>query len=667
VVTRRVKTGGAYVGAGGLGAPSPPQWQNTYEDQEFTGAYVADPGGGPDQWQYSGGSGVAYYVDPSFGAGGDGSYASPWDDFTEINALTGDLGGRSIRLKSGETIYDELDLTGASNFTIETYGGSPLAIIDGSVLTNWTWTNEAGTNLWYTSTPGAAKAVWLGDSNFEAAGSHAAFVQEVLDRCEMTWWYGTHSTYGHGAVLWVHAPQGVSMTDEEAADNVRTTGADTAIHLTGCSAVTLSGVQAQRGRIAVVKGYDHGAGFTITGCVLRQCGYATAAGQDLLDVRGVSKAVKATNIFITNNQFLDNMCGLGANHGIEVSYTDGMVVLGNTFRRMRGNGMELWLTTHTTTVEKNLFEDIGQTSVLLADGVGDVLLAGDGGVYHSGVVVKNNLSVAFGNLTNSASNAGSRLVWSKAGSDVKVYNNTSVTSAQYNISVSDPALTPVGLTNTLTAKNNVFLKTNGTGFNTNISASGSGWSVVNTISGSKQILCDGNHYLSLAYTEPNQPIAVVNGTTYSGLTAWKATNGDPNGYAYNLSLASAFGTPSGTTTTTTNNRVANDTTVGVASVSGFSVGDWVTIGTDTARVFVNRITQINALTLTLEIPFASFNTSTYPKTVTRLTSLVGDLSPTTTPPLNSGIGSATDANVPTVDFYGNARSTTAPDIGAVEV
>jgi hypothetical protein len=59
VVTRRVKTGGAYVGAGGLGAPSPPQWQNTYEDQEFTGAYVADPGGGPDQWQYSG-SGIAY-------------------------------------------------------------------------------------------------------------------------------------------------------------------------------------------------------------------------------------------------------------------------------------------------------------------------------------------------------------------------------------------------------------------------------------------------------------------------------------------------------------------------------------------------------------------------------------------------------------------------------
>ena len=55
MVTRRVKTGGAYVGAGGLGAPSPPQWQNTYEDQEFTGAYVADPGGGPDQWQYSGG------------------------------------------------------------------------------------------------------------------------------------------------------------------------------------------------------------------------------------------------------------------------------------------------------------------------------------------------------------------------------------------------------------------------------------------------------------------------------------------------------------------------------------------------------------------------------------------------------------------------------------
>ena len=40
---------------------------------------------------------VAYYIDPSFGPGGDGSYSSPWDDFTEVNALSGDLGGRIIR------------------------------------------------------------------------------------------------------------------------------------------------------------------------------------------------------------------------------------------------------------------------------------------------------------------------------------------------------------------------------------------------------------------------------------------------------------------------------------------------------------------------------------------------------------------------------------------
>ena len=614
-----------------------------------------------------GGSALAYYIDPSYAGGSsDGSYSAPWTDFTQVNALTGDLGGRIIRLKSGETIYDELALTGASNFTIETYGGSPLAIIDGSVLTNWTWTNEAGTNLWYTSTPGAAKAVWLGDSNFVAAGTHDTLVQEVLDRCEMTWWYGTHSTYGHGAVLWVHAPQGVSMTDEETADNVWTPGSDTAIAMTGCSAATVRGVQAQRGRIAVLRIYDHGAGFTITDCLLRQCGYANA-GQDLLDIRGVSKAAKATNLSITNNQFLDNMCGLGACHGIEASYTDTTTIRNNTFRRMRGNGMELWLTTHTTTVEKNLFEDIGQTIVLLSDALGDVRLAGDGGSYHSGVVIRNNIAVSFGNLTNSANSAGSRLVNSKAGSDVKVYNNTSITNAQYNITASIPALTPVGLTNTLTAKNNIFLKTNGTGFGTNVATTTSGWSIVSTISGTKQLLLDGNHYLSLSNAEVNQPIAVINGTTYAGLTAWKAAGGDPNGYAYNLSLTSAFGTPSATTTTTTNSRVAADTTVNVASVSGLSVGDWITIGTDTARVFVNRIAQINALTLTLEMPFASFNTSTFPKTVTRLLSIVGDVSPTSTPPLDGGIGSGVDSDVPLDDFNGNPRSTSTPDIGAVEV
>jgi hypothetical protein len=60
MTTRRVKTGGAYISSGGLGAPSPPQWQNTYEDRTFVGSYVADPGGGPAQYQYSStGAGVS--------------------------------------------------------------------------------------------------------------------------------------------------------------------------------------------------------------------------------------------------------------------------------------------------------------------------------------------------------------------------------------------------------------------------------------------------------------------------------------------------------------------------------------------------------------------------------------------------------------------------------
>lgn len=50
MVTRRVKTGGRYVTDPGGG---PAQWQNTYEDREYTGSYVTDPGGGPAQWQYT--------------------------------------------------------------------------------------------------------------------------------------------------------------------------------------------------------------------------------------------------------------------------------------------------------------------------------------------------------------------------------------------------------------------------------------------------------------------------------------------------------------------------------------------------------------------------------------------------------------------------------------
>lgn len=58
--TRRVRVGAGYVADPGGG---PDQWQVTYEDQEFTGAYVADPGGGPAQWQYAGGQNPADWPD----------------------------------------------------------------------------------------------------------------------------------------------------------------------------------------------------------------------------------------------------------------------------------------------------------------------------------------------------------------------------------------------------------------------------------------------------------------------------------------------------------------------------------------------------------------------------------------------------------------------------
>ena len=53
MATRRVRTGAGYVPVTG----GPAQWQVTYEDQVFTGAYVAVPSQAA-QWQYPD-SGVA--------------------------------------------------------------------------------------------------------------------------------------------------------------------------------------------------------------------------------------------------------------------------------------------------------------------------------------------------------------------------------------------------------------------------------------------------------------------------------------------------------------------------------------------------------------------------------------------------------------------------------
>jgi hypothetical protein len=622
---------------------------------------VADPGGGPDQWQYSGGGGLAYYIDPSFGAGGDGSYASPWDDFTEVNALTGDLGGRIIRLKSGQTIYDAMRIANASNWSIETYGGSTKAIIDGSVLSGWTWTNVTG-DIWSTPGAGVEQAVWVGDLAFERANNGQTNpVQSVMDRCEATFWWGTHSVHGGGNLLWVHAPAGMDMNAEEAANRVRTTSIEYCLRGDGCSGVTLRDIQVQRSHSGNVLFYSHGAGFTADGLLSRQVGKG-ATGQNCMKVAGVSAGVPATEVYIRNSEFSDNYGG-GNNNGLEVEFIDGMTVEDCLFQRILGNGIEYWQTMKNTRVTRNRFFDMGNSAYWAAN-----TSSSD----HRNNQIDNNIAVILGTYTSDhASNGGGRMFARiQASSNTSLYHNTVITNAA-NVIRLEKGTNP-SCTNTVTIKNNVFIDTAGSasGAGYRIQTLDSGWVFVPSLTGaSNEIVSDYNQFYTYHHATPSGAnMGYINAVGTVGLAAWQAQSGSPdaNSSEANPLLTSMLGT-TGVTTTLSATSTSDTYTFNVADASGFSVGDRIMIPmTLTPRIFVARIASISGNTITTTVQL-NYNSCTSGAVVTQLIDFDVDMTPAATPPLDSGVGSATDSNIPTTDFNGNPRSTSTPDIGAVEV
>lgn len=614
-----------------------------------------------------GGSALAYYIDPSFGSGGDGSYASPWDDFTEINALTGDLGGRILRLKSGQTIYNSLLLNAASNFSIETYGGSPQAIIDGSALASgWTWTNASG-DLWSTASAGSEKALFLGTAAFERANNGQTVpVQAVMDRCEMTFWYGTHSVHGGGNLLWVHAPAGVNMNTETAAGNVRVQSRDFPLRGVGCSNVTVSNIHVQRGIGAVLAFNSHGAGLTLDSVIVKQCGYTTAGvGQDLVDISGVSAGAPATGMLIKSCQFLENFSGQN-NNATEFSWINGLTIQDCTYRRILGNAVEYWQTVKNARVTRCRFEDIDSSILWLADNTPNQ--------EHENNQIDNCIINSTGNMLDDASTdqQGARLLRHQAGTNTRVINNTFVGNTMQAVTLDSG--TSANCLNTVTMLNNIFISTQayaGRARFQTLNSPTPSWTFVTAFTGAKnEILSNNNRLFSMRSATQSSTnvgyLAAVGGYTV-GLAAWQAQTGNPdaNSSEGDPLLANMFGTVVGTTTLTAG--VTSGTwDISVASAAGMTVGGYLTIPlTTTPRIHNTRIAKIVGTTITMEskAPSGMSNGAT----VSYRASLTIDATPSASGVLNSGIGSATNANVPTVDFFGNARSTTTPDIGAVEV
>ena len=635
---------------------------------------------------------VAYYIDPSFGPGGDGSYSSPWDDFTEVNALSGDLGGRIIRLKSGQTIYDQLYLGNCSNFTVETYGGSPLATIDGSVLTAYTWTQvSTAPNIWRTNvgTPASAVGVFVGDM-----ATIYCPEQLQMEQLDMGWWFGanTHNGSGSypasGSALYVHLPIGEDMSALSAANLVRRAdsgGPAVAARLIGCNGFTLRD-------FAVRRGYNHCVSLesssgawgdaTLERLEIYQNGYSTVGGQNCLNIYGANTSNRASNIIVQDCYLHDNHTGSNSN-GIELGFISGLVFRRNTVNRVFGNAIELWRGTNDSEFSRNKLIDYGGSAWRL--------FWGSGSQYdnHSRNLFANNIVRSLGNWRNigmqSPYPTGSFYntpngVWIAGGTDNKVINNTFVLNEGYGVQVSYNAAEGAG-TGTARVLNNIFHSLELATWSRGVIFLGSptsGWTVQGTApAAAQQVQLDYNRYYHRIAAMVRGALNAALASTSANFAAWQANGCDAHGSYGDATLTAPFGTGStsaGTTSGTmygsTNGSfvAANAGLLTTAADHGLAGGDFVSVPIAAGGNLYSRVGEIvDADTFRLEYHLYGSSTIASGATVTKYPN---DETPNMTPGaagvLNSGLGSGADSNIPTVDYNGNARSSSTPDIGAIE-
>ena len=78
--------------------------------------------------------GAVYYVDSSYGTGGNGSESTPWDQLADLPSLSA---GDTVRLKRGSVFREGLAIT-ADNVTVEAYGTGDDPVLKGSdLVTTW--------------------------------------------------------------------------------------------------------------------------------------------------------------------------------------------------------------------------------------------------------------------------------------------------------------------------------------------------------------------------------------------------------------------------------------------------------------------------------------------------------------------------------------------------
>ena len=434
---------------------------------------------------------MSIFINLNNSANGTGSFENPYNTTTEVNALTGNLGGLTIMFKTGTRRRAIVTMASANNFVLGYYGTGERPIFDASAIVPGPWTLDQGTTY---------KATY-------ATGDDMFFVNDIdsPDNGDLQLKRGADLTEVRATTncaLYSGGQVYVNLGGPNPTNYVITaTNSQHGIKLSTPSNVKVSGLR-------VVKAAYNGLWLPTAGnnialldnhITYTGCWRANGQGNDGILADGVAAQ--------TGWEILRNISNRNQNNSIELRQCTGMVLSANQ-GDMNGNGIELWKAVVAPIITRNKMINATAT-VLSGRGVG-LWAAGSGNAgagNNSDGTIEGNV---FANNLNGQIEINSGAGW-------KVNQNTlvSMDSMTYNFGYA----TAKFFSDALIAADNVAVD-----FNNNIAminAASRGYVIKNGATANNAITGDNNIYC--LYDQAN---SLYRGAASTPLTLWSFNNTD---------------------------------------------------------------------------------------------------------------------------------------------
>jgi len=349
---------------------------------------------------------MTVYIDSTAGGGGNGTIGTPYNSFTEVNALTGDQGGETFALKAGSVFREELAIgfsgfAGAYNYTITSYGDGEVPVIkcsDDITATSWT---AAGSDWYITETTGHT-AVWVDGVLMRA-------VSLIGSMGDDTSFYdsGTNRLYIRPAS---GDPNSATLVEQQANRSAAAgaTDRDKCLRIYQATAQTAN-TDVTVEKINLVGGYD---GLWVSNvrdnvviqdlrvieCVTRESGNnpsGSGAGDGMI-LYAKGSAAEVASLYPKGLVVRRNYCYFNSHYGIEFWGFEGANIDSNSVVN-NGAGIEVWGYVKNSTIQRNIIKNCVDTDELYTDNNDGIFIATAAvGAYFGNsdnITIKNNVVV----------------------------------------------------------------------------------------------------------------------------------------------------------------------------------------------------------------------------------------------------------------------------------